>query len=256
MTAAPASDAALVSAIVAGDERAFVALMRRFNQLLYRTARSILKDDFEAEDAVQNAYLLAYREIGKFRGEAKLSTWLVRIVVNEALRSLRSRSRLAHVVSLADDDYDAAVESAYESVGVRPERPDEAAMRSDLRRALEQAIDALPLPRRAVFMLRAVEELSVAETAAVLEIPEATVRTRFFRARTQLAAALSPEATRSFDSAFAFAGDRCNRIVARVLACLRSGGAPRAGEARRRDGDSSMDRDVPVAHEPINRALA
>src|SRR5688572_32681725 len=99
---APKSDSELVRAIMAHDQEAFTTLMRRFNRLLYRTARSIVKDDFDAEDVLQNAYLLAYREIGKFRGEAKLSTWLVRIVINEALACLRRGTRSAHVVSLED----------------------------------------------------------------------------------------------------------------------------------------------------------
>ena len=217
---APMSDSALAQAIAAGDGKAFQVLMRRFNRLLYRTARSIVKDDCDAEDAVQNAYLLAYRDIARFRGEAKLSTWLVRIVVNEALGCLRKRSRSAHVLTLTDDDLDARIEATCESTTPRPERPDEAAIRSDLRRLVEQKIDELPLPRRAVFMLRALEELSVSETAAALGIPEATVRTRFFRARMQLCVALSAENVACADQAFSFAGERCDRIVSGVLALI------------------------------------
>ena len=222
---APQSDAELVRAIMAHDEEAFTILMRRFNRLLYRTARGIVRDDFDAEDVVQNAYLLAYRDIAKFRGEARLSTWLVRIVINEALACLRRRTRSAHIVSLEDEACDEAVDAAYESTRARPERPEEAAIRSDLRRLLEAKIDELPLARRSVFMLRALEELSVAETAVALGIPEATVRTRFFRARAQLSAALPAEAAEGLRDAFAFAGARCDRIVAGVLACL-AGGEP------------------------------
>src|SRR5688572_7020768 len=210
----PQSDAELVRAIRAHDQEAFTTLMRRFNRLLYRTARSIVRDDFDAEDVVQNAYLLAYRDIGKFRGEAKLSTWLVRIVINEALACLRRRTRSADILSLQDEACDGAVDAAYESTRARPERPEEAAIRSDLRRLLEAKIDELPLPRRSVFILRALEELSVAETAIALGIPEATVRTRFFRAREQLSLALSPEATEELAGAFACAGARCDRTVA------------------------------------------
>lgn len=212
------TDMDIAAAIAAGDGNAFETLMRRFNRLLYRTARSIVKDEFDAEDVVQNAYLLAYRDIGKFRGDARLSTWVVRIVVNEALGCLRKRTRSAHVLHLADDDFDAAVEAELERTNARPERPEAAVLRSDLRRLIEQKIDQLPPSRRAVFMLRAVEELSVAETAAALGISEATVRTRFFRARRQLSAALAPEALGRAGEAFAFAGERCSRIVSRVLA--------------------------------------
>ena len=220
--AEPASlpDVQLAHAIAAGDREAFHTLMRRFNRLLYRTARSIVKDEFDAEDVVQNAYLLAYRDIDRFRGEAKLSTWLVRIVINEALGCLRKRTRSAHLLSLADDQFDAAIEAAYETIGSRPERPDESVIRSDMRRLIEEKIDELPLPRRTVFILRALEELSVSETAAALGIPEATVRTRFFRARMQLSAALAPETAECLDTAFSFAGARCDRIVAGVFASI------------------------------------
>jgi RNA polymerase sigma-70 factor (ECF subfamily) len=194
--------------------------MRRFNRLLYRTARSIVKDDFDAEDVVQNAYLLAYRDIEKFRGEARLSTWLVRIVINEALTWLRKRTRSAHVLNLADDEFDGAIEAACGTWGSRPERPEESVIRADLRRLIEAKIDELPLPRRTVFILRALEDMSVPETAAALGIPEATVRTRFFRARMQLSAALAPEATECVGQAFLFAGERCDRIVAGVLGCI------------------------------------
>jgi RNA polymerase sigma-70 factor (ECF subfamily) len=220
-TAASApSDAVLARSIAEGDHAAFEALMRRFNRLLYRTARSIVKHDFDAEDVVQNAYLLAYRDMGKFRGEAGLSTWLVRIVINEALTCLRKRTRSAHVLNLADDELDAAVEASYRTTAARPELPEESLARSDLRRLIEEKIDELPLPRRTVFILRALEEMSVQETAAVLGIPEATVRTRFFRARMQLSAALAPQAAGALGEAFSFAGERCDRIVAGVLASI------------------------------------
>ena len=223
----PLTDIQLAEAVAAGDHGAFRTLMQRHNRLLYRTARSIVKDDSDAEDAVQNAYLLAYRKIGRFRGEAKLSTWLVRIVVNEALACLRKRSRSAHIVTLDETELDDAIESAAEPV--KPERPEETLMRSDMRRLIESKIDELPLAYRAVFMLRALEELSVPEAAAALGIPEATVRTRFFRARARLRESLAPASEESFDTAFAFAGERCNRIVRRVLAAIAQSAAPRSG---------------------------
>lgn len=231
-------DPELARAIAAGDQGAFHLLMRRFNRLLYRTARSIVRDEFDAEDVVQNAYLLAYREIDKYRGDAKLSTWLVRIVINEALGCLRKRARSAHILNLADDDLHDAIESAHEMMSIRPERPDESMMRADLRRLIEKKIDELPLPRRTVFILRALEELSVSETATALGIPEATVRTRFFRARTELSASLTPDATECLGQAFSFAGERCDRIVSAVLASIDEDGrvegsspAPRAAAA-------------------------
>jgi RNA polymerase sigma-70 factor (ECF subfamily) len=156
---------------------AFAPLMRRHNRTLFRTARAILRDDAAAEDALQEAWLRAYRSMDTFRGEAKLATWLVRIVVNEALARRRKDQR--HVPVMQDA----------EQATRRQDEPEGMAQRDELRRRLEAKIRVLPEAFRAVFMLRAVEELSVEETAAALRIPASTVRTRFFRARSQLRAA-------------------------------------------------------------------
>lgn len=158
---------------------AFARLMRRHNRMLFRTARAILRDDAAAEDALQEAWLRAYRALDTFRGEAKVSTWLVRIVVNEALARRRKEQRHA---GLAEES---------EPATLRQDEPEGMAERAELRRQLEAKIRLLPDGFRAVFMLRAVEELSVEETAAALRIPAATVRTRLFRARSQLREALS-----------------------------------------------------------------
>jgi RNA polymerase sigma-70 factor (ECF subfamily) len=214
------SDLELAQRISSGDKHAFELLMRRHNQILYRTARSILKDDAEAEDAVQEAWLLAYRAIGNFRGDAKLSTWLVRIVVNEAISRGRKRSRGAEVIQLSgepQEDRESAEGSMDETL---PEQPEGAAQRAQTRRLLESKIDELPDAFRTVFVLRALEELSVEESAVALGIPEATVRSRFFRARGLLREALSKEIDLAYGDAFAFAGARCDRIVAGVMARL------------------------------------
>lgn len=214
------TDAEIARRIALGDPDAFEVLMRRYNQTLYRTARSILKDDAEAEDAVQEAYILAYRAIGAFRGDAKLSTWLIRIVVNEAIGRSRKRSRRAEIIPLGgapEPDADTAEESMNEAT---PEQPEHAAVRAETRRLLETKIDALPEAFRTVFVLRALEELTVEETSASLGIPAATVRTRYFRAKGLLREALAREVDFAFGDAFAFAGDRCDRIVAGVLARL------------------------------------
>lgn len=214
------SDVELCRRIAADDRDAFQVLMRRYNQSLYRTARSILKDDAEAEDAMQEAYLHAYRAMGKFRGDAKLSTWLVRIVVNEAIGRVRKRTRSAEIIRMDGDierDRDATEVNMSEA---SPDQPERAALRAETRRLLEAKIDQLPNAFRAVFVLRAVEELTVEETADALGIPEATVRTRFFRAKGLLREALSREMDFALPEAFAFAGARCDRIVAGVLARL------------------------------------
>lgn len=219
LSAPPADDAALARAIAAGDVVAFEQLMRRHNRTLYRTARAILKDDGEAEDALQEAYLLAYRSIDRFRGDARLSTWLIRIVANEALARLRKQARRAAILPLHHDD-EAAREDAAATEAPEMDRPDHATHRAEMRHLLETRIDALPDAYRAVFVLRAVEELSVEDTAASLGIPEATVRSRFFRARGLLREALARDVDRAYGDAFAFAGARCDRIVANVLARL------------------------------------
>jgi RNA polymerase sigma-70 factor, ECF subfamily len=201
-----------------GDESAFERIMRRHNRLLFRTARSILRSDTEAEDALQEAYLRAWRSLGSFRADARLSTWLVRIVVNESLGRLRRRS--AQVIPL-ETAMDAADHPAPPWQEDDPDRqPERVAMRAEVRRLMEARIDTLPEAFRSVFVLRAVEELSVEEVASVLEIPEATVRSRFFRARSLLREGLSRDIDLAIADAFSFAGERCDRIVAHVLARL------------------------------------
>lgn len=215
---AQTTDGELAARAVNGDEAAFEAIMRRHNRLLFRTARSILRDDAEAEDALQEAYLRAWRALASFRADAKLSTWLVRIVINESLGRLRRRS--AQVIPL-----DAAMESSDQQSEAWMEddpnqQPDRIAMRAEVRGLMEARIDTLPDAFRTVFMLRAVEELSVEEVAVVLEIPEATVRTRFFRARGLLREGLASDVDLAMGDAFSFAGARCDRIVSGVLAKL------------------------------------
>jgi RNA polymerase sigma-70 factor (ECF subfamily) len=212
------ADLALARRVADDDREALRVLMRRYNQRLYRTARSILKDDGEAEDALQEAYLRAYRSIGTFRGTAKLSTWLVSIVVNEAIARLRKRNRSAEVIRMDGSvDFDGGDGESHASA---PEAPERAAMRAEARRLLERNIDALPDAFRVVFLLRAIEELPVDEVAVVLGIPEATVRTRFFRARSLLREWLARDFDAELEEIFAFAGERCDRIVDGVLESL------------------------------------
>jgi RNA polymerase sigma-70 factor (ECF subfamily) len=206
------SDVELAHRVARGDTRALEQLMRRYNRALFRTARAILRDDGLAEDAVQEAYMRAYGAIGSFRGESKLSTWLIRIVANEALARRRKDARRAEVMPISGGD---AVDL---ETPMQEDGPQRMAERGEMRRLLEAKIDRLPDSYRAVFVLRALEELSVEETAAALGIPEPTVRSRFFRARGLLREAISREIDVAFDEAFGFAGERCDRIVAGVLA--------------------------------------
>jgi RNA polymerase sigma-70 factor, ECF subfamily len=199
--------------------QAFEALMRQHNGRLFRVARAILNDDADAEDALQDAYLDAYRHLGEFRGEAQLATWLTRIVVNQALMRVRRRKRDGLVVPFAPG----AADDTRPEDEVRDEQtesPSAAALRSEIRRILERRIDELPLTFRTVFVMREVEDMSVEETAQCLGIPPATVRTRLFRARALLRESLAREVDIATGDVFAFAGARCDRIVANVLARL------------------------------------
>jgi RNA polymerase sigma-70 factor (ECF subfamily) len=214
------AEAALLERILAGDSTAFAELMRRYNRRLYRVARSVLRDDTEAEDALQDAYLQAYRALPGFRSESSLGTWLTRIVVNAALVHRRKTMRLAEVIELSGEpimeEHPSALHSSEES-----DHPERAALRAQTRRLVEGKIDGLPDSFRTVFVLRALEELSVEETSEALGIPEATVRSRYFRARSMLREALASEIDMAFEDTFAFDGERCDRIVQSVLTHLK-----------------------------------
>ena len=196
--------------------------MRRYNGRLFRVARAILKDDAEAEDVLQDAYLEAYRHIADFRGNSQLGTWLTRIVVNRALMRLRQQKRHRVVVPFETTGTDGASREA--SVADETiESPPEATLRAEIRRILERRIDELPPSFRAVFVMRDVEDMTVQETADCLSIPPATLRTRLFRSLALLRAALARDVDDATIGVFGFAGERCDRIVAAVL--VRAGDA-------------------------------
>ena len=204
-------DLAIARRIAAGDRAAFIELMRRHNRRLYRLARATLRDDTEAEDALQEAYLAAYRSIAQFRGDANLATWLSRMVLNECLGRLRKSARRQNVIPIVAYEDDMATTTP----DVR-EVPEQAFARAEMRALIERKLDALPEDFRTVFVLRAVEELSVEETAACLGIPEATVRSRHFRARSLLRESLAREIDIAERDLFDFGGAHCDRIVAAV----------------------------------------
>jgi len=212
-------DASLASRVCAGDTAAFELLMRRYNQRLYRLARSMLRDAADAEEAVQDAYLAAYQSLGAFRGEASLATWLSRVVVNQCLARLRRQARRDNIVPMVamggPDEQEVPGMPADDK-----DTPDRALVRAELRAVLERKLDELPEAFRTVFVLRSVEELTVEETARTLNLPEATVRSRHFRARSMLRESLAQDIDVAERDVFSFAGDRCDRIVARVMARL------------------------------------
>lgn len=216
-----ADDEELVRRIAHHDEAAFEVLMRRHNGTLYRVARSILGDDADAEDALQEAYIAAYLHLTSFRGDSKVLTWLTRIVVNQALARRRSRLRDRTIVPF-DERHDTTSAAGLDALASTAESPESETIRADMRRLLERKIDELPVAFRTVFMLREVGDLSAEETAACLSIPEATVRTRLFRARGLLRESLTRDLDLATGDVFSFGGDRCNRVVAHVLARCRS----------------------------------
>jgi RNA polymerase sigma-70 factor (ECF subfamily) len=214
------TDDELVERIGLRDQVAFEALMRRHNGKLFRVARAIVRDDAEAEDVLQDAYLHAFSHIGDYRGTAQLSTWLTRIVINQALMRLRQQRRDRVVVAFGDQPPAESGPTVADVADDRAEPPPAATLRAEIRRLLERRIDELPVAFRTVFVLRDVEDMSVQETADALSIPAATVRTRLFRARALLRDALARDMDAATLDVFGFAGERCDRIVGRVLAAL------------------------------------
>jgi RNA polymerase sigma-70 factor (ECF subfamily) len=202
------TDEQIVVRVLEGQTQLFEQLMRRNNQRIYRAARAILRDDREAEDVMQDAYVRAYTHLRDFDHRARFSTWLTRIAVHEALARVR-RARAHEPLDLANEEH-----SMYR---ITPTTPEQSASDVELRGVLERAIEALPDDFRAVFVLRAVEELSGAETAACLGIPEETVKTRLHRARGRLQEAILAELEPKVTSTFPFEAPRCDRVVAAVL---------------------------------------
>ena len=189
------------------------------NQRLFRAAWSILKDRIEAEDALQAAYLKAFAAIGSFEGRSSLSTWLTRIVINEAI----GRTRVQRRRRVQLETQGVAVLDLYRDrmaqASMAPP-PDAAMAREQLRLLIERAVADLPDAFRAVFVLRDIEDVSVAETAELLGIPEATVKTRLHRARARLQQSLAPEVKSALTGVFPFAGADCAALTDRVMALL------------------------------------
>jgi RNA polymerase sigma-70 factor, ECF subfamily len=207
-------DQLLLHRLQDGDHEAVVAVMQGHNRALWRVARAILKDDADAEEAVQEAYLRAFSGIKDFRYQSSLSTWLIRIGINEALRLAAKRRGLSAMITgsapaLSDDP---TIEP--------PRTPEQEAARKEIGRMMERAVDDLPEPLRLVFLMRAVEQMSIEETAAALRIEPGTVKTRLHRATARLRKSLGAELASAIEGAFPFAGARCERLIATVLACL------------------------------------
>ncbi len=216
--AATLTDPEVVRRVRAGEQALFEVLLRRHDRRVYRTIRSILRDEDEVEDAMQQAWIQAYLHLGEFQGDAAFSTWLVRIAANEALMRLRKRGALAQVAITGDEE---------DAMSPR-EDPEERAAAREAIRLLERAIEALPPHHRLVFVLREVEGLSTAETAEALGIAEDAAKVRLHRARAALRKILDETMDGAAAEAFPFHAPRCDRIVARVMEAIARLG-PRAG---------------------------
>ena len=202
------SDEEVVRRILHGESALFEIIMRRYNQRLYRAARSITRNDSQAEDIMQAAYVRAYEHLDQFAGRAPFGAWITRIAVNEALARVR----------------DAQHYREPEDEGVGMDRfastapdPEQAAANTEIARVLEDLVEALPDATRTVFTLRDVDGMNTTETAHALGISEESVRVRLHRARAALRNALSGYATREQRSLFAFHASRCDRVVHNVL---------------------------------------
>lgn len=194
-------DEEIVRRVVNGETALFELIVRRYNQRLFRAARAILRDDHAAEDVMQEAYLRAFAKLDQFAGDAKFSTWLTKIAVYEALGRLRrakAHEELSDAMNSSDD-------------------PERTAYSGELRSAVESAVDELPPLYRSVFVMREIEELSVAETAECLGITEENVKTRLHRARAMLRRNLERLLGDAATQAFAYLGSRCDRMTAAVM---------------------------------------
>ena len=214
----PVSDEEVIARVLGGEKELYEIVMRRYNQRMFRISRSYLHDADEAEETVQQAYIIAYEHLAAFEGRSQFSTWLTRIVINEALRRQREMQR---VVSIDDDPaIRKSVEATMRTCGSG--NPAETVLNEELRSILERTVDALPPMYRTVFVMREIEEMSIAETSESLGITQTNVKVRLSRAKEML--------RQSIDSAYQTAGVyhfdlvRCDRIVAHVLTRIQGTG--------------------------------
>jgi len=215
----PMSDEEIVRRVLNGEIALFELIMRRFNQRLYRVARAILRDDSEAEDVMQDAYVRAYEHLSQFAGRSQFATWLTRIAIHEALARVQRRKRTEQ---LGNDWEESGIDGEV-NVAASALNPEEQLSVAELGRALEDAILAIPEQYRLVLMMRDVEQLSTTETAAALDLSEENVKVRLHRARAMVRKILSARAGVEAPRAFGFMGERCDRVVARVMQKIAAG---------------------------------
>jgi len=215
-----AEQTSLLARLQAGDEQALAELADAYRTKIYQLAFRYLRSREDAEEVTQDVLFNVYRKVGEFRGDAALGTWLTRIVVNQALQALRRTRRDRVVVPFEESNAQHEALNVADSPDTGPENM---LLRAQTRRLIERNIDALPEGYRTVFVLREVEDLTVEETAAALDIPAATVRTRLFRAKARLRESLAQQMDVATQDAFGFDGERCDRIVRTVLDRIEAG---------------------------------
>ena len=206
------SDEQIVEKVLTGQTALFEVLMRRHNERVYRSARAIVKDESEAEDVMQQAYVNAYSHLRQFDGRSQFSTWLTRIAIYEALARARRRGRYINM------DFEQTPGLTFVTSRASNPDPERLAFSRELGALMESAIDRLPDGAREVFILRAVEEMSTEEVAAALDVSQAVVKTRLSRARATLRRDLSAQTEAVASDTFRFLRPRCDRVVAAVLA--------------------------------------
>jgi len=214
------TDVELALSAASGNAMAFETIVRRNNRLLFRTARGVVPDDAEAQDVVQETYLRAFTNLRSYRGDATLATWLARIATNVAVTSQRKKGRLVQLQESGNSADEDPVEHAMPLHTQDDEAPDAAAERKEMRALLQASIEDLPAIYRSVFILRAVEDLSVEEAAFCLSVSEDVVKTRFLRARAMLRDRLAARVEVCAQDTFRFAGERCDAVLAHVMAQL------------------------------------
>ena len=205
-------DTEVIARVLGGETALYEIIMRRYNERLYRVARAILRDDSEAEDVMQDAYVHAYRNLAQFEGRSAFTTWLTRIAVNEALQRRKQRLKMEPI------DFQNGAEDHIMELAALGDSPEQDYGRQEITGILEQAIAALPEQYRVVYMLREVEEMSTEETAQSLELSEENVRIRLHRARGLLKKYLVEKAGLAARHAYPFHLSRCDRVVANVFA--------------------------------------
>lgn len=216
------TDAELAQSAGAGDVMAFEVITQRYSRLLFRAARGVVADDAEAQDVVQETYLRAFIHLASYRGESALGTWLARIAINIGLSSRRKSVRLVPWTGDEGVPGEFVREGDVQLNAVNHEAPDAFAERSQVRALLQSSIESLPAIYRSVFILRAVEEMSVEETAFCLSVSGSVVKTRFMRARSMLRDTLGRGIEARAPDTFHFGGSRCDSVVNHVMAHLRA----------------------------------